>query len=73
MKQLKIPLWCRKQESNFFHSKRCCRCGNEKIYYQEGDGKKIHSLCKKCYNRLNHFCKDEEVFKPICKECEDKQ
>lgn len=67
----KIPKWCKRHS----HLKiSCCCCGERDIYFQQGDGRDIHSLCKKCYYKHEHFCKGEKIWMPICAECkqEDK-
>jgi hypothetical protein len=50
-KILIIPDWCKAIYPNMKNKDhwRCCKCGGKKIYYQEGDGKFLHSLCKKCH------------------------
>ena len=53
MKQIKeeIPEFCLGEckEEEY----RCCRCGTRLfIVYQEGDGKRLHSLCDSCYDKL---------------------
>ena len=52
MNKIEIPKWCNgKCEEQEY---KCCRCGTErKIHYQEGDGKRLHSLCKSCYDKLS--------------------
>jgi len=56
--------WCNRLRGD--HSKSCCNCffvepnksiiyrkkGDNFLYYQVGDGKKIHTLCKNCYKKL---------------------
>ena len=66
---LEIPKWCKKQQSNFFHAKRCCICESSDVYHQEGDGKRLHSLCRRCHKKVLHFCKGKKVWKDICNEC----
>ncbi len=49
-----IPEWCQQR----FHklemqtNKVCCSCGLRGIYFQKGDGRVIHSLCERCYIKL---------------------
>lgn len=51
MKKQDIPQWC--LGKCYEEEYRCCRCGTHlSIYYQEGDGLRIHSLCSKCYKKL---------------------
>ena len=60
MKKLKIPKWCKKHEetnSNRDNLSGCCFCGEYTAYYQEGDGKRVHSLCKICYEKNKHDVK----------------
>ena len=60
---LEIPNWCGKQQSNFFHAKRCCICQDPDVYYQEGDGKREHSLCRRCHKKFithNQKCTNKE-------------
>jgi len=62
---MEIINWCNKIKGK--HNNSCCICffkENDKISivyrtkkdnyikYQEGDGKKLHSLCRNCYNLL---------------------
>lgn len=51
--KLKVPKWCRSfHKADNLYS--CCKCKiNFDIFYQEGDGKRIHSLCKHCYDAQN--------------------
>ncbi|MCK9371158.1 hypothetical protein M0R04_14700 [Candidatus Dojkabacteria bacterium] len=51
MKNIEIPKFClgKCEEEEY----KCCRCGTRLfIHYQEGDGKRFHSLCNSCYNKL---------------------
>ena len=52
MKHIEIPKFClgKCQEEEY----RCCRCGTRLfITFQQGDGKRLHSLCRDCYIKLN--------------------
>ena len=48
--KINISKWC-----NTYHQgdnmRNCCKCKkNFDIYFQVGDGLRIHSLCKYCYD-----------------------
>lgn len=72
----KIKEWCKYHRGYIPKGKRwaCCHCRKYEYYYQVGDGKLVHSLCKDCYKKItSHFCGGEKAWKKVCKECQDER